>query len=177
MVIFLHPPSCKSTHWCGFDILPWTRNSTWLRGFGICNCFIMVCFMELLPSHLLPPLSSHSIYHPHHCLDRWSASTRWAGFHGSTTFWHPAISSASTHDHFTQFFHSTERIHCPSTKFRPTTASTLNSSNSSISSSCVELEVLKSRAPWMPSLGVKIFLSWLRSIEPASSASSSSASQ
>ena len=140
-----------------------------LCGFGIFNSF------RHGPCNGSPPfpLPSPSIRLSHHCLDGWSAGT------GCVVF-HLAISSllpAHTHDRFSQSFHFIKYIHLPSIYFRPATASTSNSSNSSDSSHCVVLGVLISRVPCTPSLRVKNFLSRLPSIQPASSAASSSASR
>jgi len=143
-----------------------------LCGFGIFNSF------RHGPCNGSPPfpLSSPSIRLSHHCLDGWSAGTGCAAFHLSISSLLPAISSARTHDCFSQSFHLIKFIHLPSIYFRPATASTSNSSNPSDSSSCTVLGVLLSRVPCTPSLRVNNFVSRLPSIQPASSAPSGSAS-
>ena len=143
-----------------------------LCGFGIFNSF------RHGPCNGSPPfpLSSPSIRLSHHCLDGWSAGTGCAAFHLSISSLLPAISSARTHDRFSQSFHLIKYNHLPSICFRPATASTLNSSNSSDLTSCAVLNLLISRVPCTPSLRVKNFLGLQPSIQPVSSAPSSSAS-
>jgi len=131
-------------------------------------------WISSLPS-FFPHFPFPSIRLSHYRLDGWSAGTKCAAFHIGTSFLLPAISSARTHHRFSQSFHLTQYIHYPSIYFWPVTASTLYSSNSSDSSSCVVLGVLISRVPCTPSLQVKNLLSRPPSIQPTSSARSSSA--
>jgi len=128
--------------------------------------------MDLHPSPFPSPLIRLS----HHGLDGWSAGTGCAAFHLSIHSLLPSISSARTHDRFSQCFHLNKNIHRPAIYFRPATASTLNSSNCSDCPWCAVLRVMISRVPCTPSLRVKNFLSRLPSIPPASSAPSSCAS-
>jgi len=106
----------------------------------------------------LPPFPCPSIRLFHHCLDGWSAGTRCAAFHLSIGSLHPAISSARTHDRFSQSFLIAKFIHRPAIYFRAATTSDSNSSNSSDSSSCAVLGVLISRVLCTPSLQVNNFI-------------------
>jgi len=158
MGIFLPPLSGKATQLCGFNILHLSNNSTQLHRFGIFNS---VWYGQC---KIYPPFSHCRAHLSHHSLAGWSASTWSAAFHLSTSYLHPAISSAHTHDHCCQSFHITKHIHCASEFFWPGTTCTSNSSNSSDSSSGVVLGPWLYRAPSTPLLHVTNFFRWLQSI-------------
>jgi hypothetical protein len=114
--------------------------STQLYCFGMFN-FSLSWPMQCIPflSSFMRPLAFPTIRPSHHCLGGSSACTGCAVFHLSTCSIRTAISSAHTHDCFSQSFHLTEYIHCPSIYYQPATASTSDSSHSSDSSSYVVL--------------------------------------
>jgi len=124
------------------------------------------CFQSSLPSCL-----------SHHFLDRLSAGTRCAAFHGFTSSLHSTLTLACTHNHVPQSFLLSKYIDVPAIHCWPATASTSKSFQFYAISWGVILYVVICCIPYMMWLQVQIIWSSLLSIQPACTAPSSSGSQ
>jgi len=124
--------------------------------------------MNLIPSPLFPV--NVSVY----CKHRQSAGTGGAVFHWSSSVVHIAIYCTDTHDHFSNPFHTIRLTQFPSIYLRSCYCLHLELIDFSQFLLRLVMDVLVTCTLCTPSLGVKIFLSWLMSIQPTSSTQSRS---